>query len=299
VAVLERAYRRWEGGRTPYWQRMLVIPRYALADILSQKRYLLAYSAMLLPPLGLAIAVYLSVNLPKLQAVIPILQGFEIFEVGAGVYRRFWAWQVTLATAFTIFVGPPLLSRDMANNALPLYFSKALRRVDYLVGKALVIVLLISCASWIPLGLIYAWHWAMADSGWRQRNDGTGLALVLASVALIAVVGSLLLAVSAIVQRTRLAQLGLLAVLFISGAVAGALTGMTRSASFLALSPVAMIQRVGEWAFGAETLARDGAQLLGATVPVSRGLAVASLAAWIAASLIVLARRVRPAEVIR
>ena len=49
---------------------------------------------------------------------------------------------------------------------------------------------------------------AFDPSGWKKRN------LVLASVALITVVGSLLLAMSALVQRTRLAQAGLLGVVF-------------------------------------------------------------------------------------
>ena len=299
MAVLDRSYRPWDGAPTPYWMRMLVIPRYSIATILSKRLALWAYAAMLLPPAFLFCAVYLSVNLPALQTAVPMFREFSLFEVGSRWYEVFWRLQATASTFFAIVVGPPLIASDMANNALPLYFSKALRRIDYLFGKALVLLGLISFASWVPLCAIYCLHRSMASPEWIARNGGTGLSLLAASVAHLVVVTALILAVSALVQRTNLARVGLFAVFVLSMAVGGALAGATNRDAFLAASPTLMVERIGEWAFDDERTARDGTGLVGAAIPVSRTTAVLGLLAWTTASCVVLARRVRPTEVIR
>lgn len=298
MAVLDRSYRPWTGTPTPYWMRMLVIPRFALAQILSKRLVLWIYAAMLLPPAGLLAAVYLSVNLPALKSIAPLLADMPLFEVGGGVYEVFWRLQVSFSTFFAIVVGPPLLASDMANNALPLYFSKALRRRDYLFGKALVLLGLISFASWVPLCLIYGLHRAMATPEWVERHGGTGAAMLFASLAQLVVVTALILAVSALVQRTNHARAGLFALFLLSSAFAGMLAGTTQRNEFLALSPVLMIERVGEWTFAEERPAPGGNGRIGLNVPVSRGLALAGLTAWTAAAGFVLVRRVRPTEVI-
>jgi len=299
MAVLDRSYRRWDGRPTPYWQRMLVIPRYAVADFLSKKAYLVAFVVMLLPPVGLAIAVYLSVNLPSLKTMLPLLANMPDFQVGTAVYHVFWGVQISFATFFSIIVGPPLFSGDMANNALPLYFSKALRQVDYVAGKALVLVGLISIASWMPLCLISLLHYAMADAAWRVKYGGTFFAVLAPSLALIVTFTAIILAVSATVQRTRLARAALFAVFVLSSAFGGVLAVTTRVDAFRAVSPVVMVRRVGEWAFDAEKISSRTGQLVGNTVPVSRGLALFSLTAWTLASGFVISRRIRPAEEVK
>lgn len=299
MAVLDRSYRAWSGRPTPYWQRMLVIPRYAAADFLSRKAYLVALVAMLLPPVGLAITVYLSVNLPSLKAVAPILQGFPDFEVGTYVYHIFWGIQIFAATFYSIMVGPPLFAKDMANNALPLYFSKALRRSDYVAGKALVLVCLISLVSWIPLGLISLFHHAMANESWRVKYGDTFFSILASSAVLIVSFTAIILAVSATVQRTRHARAALFAIFVLTAAFGGMLAGTTREKAFLAVSPVLMVERVGEWAFDSEQTSRETGQVIGDDVPVTRGLALTSLAAWTLLSGFVIARRIRPAEEVK
>jgi ABC-2 type transport system permease protein len=228
-----------------------------------------------------------------------MLQGKPDFEVGLFVYHVFWGIQILFATFYSIMVGPPLVAKDMANNALPLYFSKALRRSDYILGKALVLVCLISLVSWIPLGLISLFHYAMASETWRANNGGTFFSIFCASAVLIVAFTTIILAVSATVQRTRHARAALFAIFVLSAAFGGMLSGATRQDGFLSVSPVLMVKRVGEWAFDSERVSPRTGELVGRTVPVTRGLALGSLATWTALAGFVVARRIRPAEEVK
>ena len=52
-------------------------------------------------------------------------------------------------------MGPNLISQDLRYNALPLYFSRPLRRIDYFVGKLGVIVALLGMVIIVPAVVAY------------------------------------------------------------------------------------------------------------------------------------------------
>ena len=54
-----------------------------------------------------------------------------------------------------LLVGPNLISQDLRYNALPLYFSRPLRRMDYLAGKLGVIVALLVAIIIVPSLVAY------------------------------------------------------------------------------------------------------------------------------------------------
>ena len=61
-----------------------------------------------------------------------------------------------------VLVGPSLISQDLRFNALPLYLSRPLRRIDYLLGKLGVIgaflglVIIVPCLVAYVLGLLFS-----------------------------------------------------------------------------------------------------------------------------------------------
>jgi ABC-type transport system involved in multi-copper enzyme maturation permease subunit len=57
--------------------------------------------------------------------------------------------QIGFAFLLTAFVGPGLISPDLGNNALVLYFCRPFSRTEYVAGKLLVLVKLL---SYITLG---------------------------------------------------------------------------------------------------------------------------------------------------
>ena len=58
--------------------------------------------------------------------------------------------QGVLAFVLTAFTGPGLISPDIANGALPLYFCRPFSRAEYVLGKTSVLAILLSQITWIP-----------------------------------------------------------------------------------------------------------------------------------------------------
>ena len=78
MSVLDQRYRRWEGQPTPYWQRVLVIPRYDILEIMSKKAWAAFYIISLFPPLFLGLYIYVVANLSTLAKLVQRLPGFLI-----------------------------------------------------------------------------------------------------------------------------------------------------------------------------------------------------------------------------
>src|SRR5258707_13066390 len=54
--------------------------------------------------------------------------------------------------------GPPLVSRDLRNNALPLYLCRPFTRTEDVLGKMSVLLILLSAITWIPQLLLFLFH---------------------------------------------------------------------------------------------------------------------------------------------
>lgn len=302
MSVLDRRYRRWQGAATGYARRMLVIPRYAVRDVFRRKVVLVFYMACLFPPLLLGILVYLSANLAPLRQAVPLLREFPDLAVTPEHYGIFWGISVVPVVILTLIAGPPLISADLANNALPLYFSKALTRADYIIGKALVLVVLLSGVSWLPLIIVYALQWSLMGPGWREEHSWLAGTIFIPSVVLIAVLTAVVMAISAHVRRTRLAQVAFCGIMFLTTAAAGSVAESIDSRRPEVVSPILMLDRINEWAF----LERDPAQADLVSLrsssrrkpPVSVAAAFLALGCWVGASVVVVARRIRPVEVV-
>ena len=61
--------------------------------------------------------------------------------------------QAGFAVFLAALAGPGLIAPDLANNALPLYFSRPLTRWTYALARLTVLMGMLSIVTWIP-GLI-------------------------------------------------------------------------------------------------------------------------------------------------
>ena len=71
-----------------------------------------------------------------------------------------------LALFLAAFIGPGQVSPDLANNALSLYLARPFSRVEYVLGKMSVLLMLMSLMTWVPGLLLFAlegylegWQW--------------------------------------------------------------------------------------------------------------------------------------------
>ncbi len=91
-------------------------------------------------------------------------------------FQFFMLYQGGCAFFLTLLIGPPLVSRDMTNNALPLYLSRPFSRAEYVLGKMSVLLILLSIITWIPILLVFLFQSYLEGWGWFTQNlsDGGG-----------------------------------------------------------------------------------------------------------------------------
>jgi len=102
-------------------------------------------------------------------------------------------------------VSPPLIARDVQNNALPLYLARPLSRRRYVAGKLAVLIGPLSLITWV-FGLVVIAAQVAYESGWLRENYREAVALVVGGGVLVLVLSLVALAVSALVQRQWVAR---------------------------------------------------------------------------------------------
>jgi len=174
MAVYKKTYRPYEGELTPSWSRFLVIPRYAF-DELHGKRFLtIFFLASFIYPLICALIIYVQHNASALT-LLGVNQGARgLISINATFFLNLLGWQSMLALFLASFIGPGLVSPDLANNALSLYLARPFSRVEYVIGKMSVLLILMSLMTWIPGLLCFGLQGYL--EGWQWMRDNARLA---------------------------------------------------------------------------------------------------------------------------
>ena len=168
MAVYEHLYGAYEGESHSAWSRFLVIPRYALREVFKSKLFTTIFILCFIYPLIAAILVYLHHNANALALLQINVR--ELLPIDASFFRTFLEVQGAFAFILTVLVAPPLISRDLSNNALPLYLCRPLSRAEYVLGKMAVVVFLLSLVTWIPGLLIFFFQASLAGFAWLWAN---------------------------------------------------------------------------------------------------------------------------------
>jgi ABC-2 type transport system permease protein len=290
VAVYERTYHPYEGTLTPERARFLVLPRYAFRDVFQKKLFVGFLATCFVWPLLLAILIYLPHNLNVLKLVTAQTGGggIGITFNAAFFLRGFMVPQGILSFILAFIIGPALISSDLRNNALPLYFARPFARWEYVLGKALVLVILLSLITWIPGLLLFLLQAYLVGEGWLFENFRIGVAIFLAAWIYIALLCLISLAISAYVKWKPLARLGLFGVFVVAAGLSQILNFALRTDWGSVINLADMMRVVWSSLFGVR---------FWANVPVVA--AWASLLAACGVCLLLLARKIRAYEVIK
>lgn len=216
MAVYEHKYRPYTGELTPARTRFLVIPRHAYRNVFASKLFVAAFALGFLYPLIAAILIYLHHNVNALGLLQINIR--EIVPINASFFHNFIVTQGMYAFFLNLLIGPPLVSRDLTNNALPLYLCRPFTRAEYVVGKMSVLFLLLSLVTWVPGVLLFLFKAYLEGFAWFASNLWIAGAIILGSWVWLTVIGLLSLAISAWVKWRVIASAALLAVFFIPSA---------------------------------------------------------------------------------
>lgn len=211
MAVYRRTYTSYSGTLTPEWSRWLVLFRYARRTLFKSKFQTALFVACFFLPVASLAAIYLAHNLAFLEQIGGARQ---MAQIDNKFFFVFINAQGMLAFLMTAFAGPGLISPDLANGALPLYFCRPFSRVEYVIGKASVLGILLSEITWIPGLIIFAVQASLADAGWMRNHWWIAASIVISSMIWIAILTLLALALSAWVKWRIVAGALLLGVFF-------------------------------------------------------------------------------------
>jgi ABC-2 type transport system permease protein len=165
VAVYKKTYRPYEGALTASWRRLLVIPRYAFEDLRKSRFLTIFYILSFIYPLIAALIIYVQHNASALR-LINAEGAQRLISINVSFYMGILGWQSMLALFLSAFIGPGQVSPDLSNNALSLYLARPFSRAEYVLGKMLVLIILLSLMTWVPglllfglEGYLEGWDW--------------------------------------------------------------------------------------------------------------------------------------------
>jgi ABC-2 type transport system permease protein len=263
----------------------MVLPRFAWRRLFQQRLIVLLTVLALIWPLLCAGFIYLTNHVELLKGL-----GGE-FRSFIQVNGKFFMVFMNVQAAFTIFlaalVGPGLIAPDLANNALPLYFSRPLSRFEYVLARLVVLFGTLSMITWIPGLLLFGMQVGMAGGWWFRANWTMGGAIVAGLALWVLLVSMVALASSAWVKWRVVAGGIVLAFFFILSGISVMINGVFRVTWGHALNPAWAAYRL--WC-----------ALLHVDPPDGPGAATcaAVLVSIILLLALLLERRLRPVEVI-
>lgn len=169
-------------------------------------------------------------------------------EIGS-LWLEFWSLQTVIAGFMIFFIGRGAIGEDLRTGALSAYFSRPVSFVQYLVGKWLAISVGVLGVTILPGLVLATFKWlAEPDSGIVQFLSWMGKLALLTGLACGAF-GMVMLAISSLTRRSRMAGIVWLAMFFMSSGLAEGLTDATGLTQFVILSPFESNVRMANFLF--------------------------------------------------
>jgi len=301
MAVYKKTYRPYEGELTASWSRFLVIPRYAFEELHGKRFLTFFFLASFIYPLICALIIYVQHNTSALS-LLGVQQGARnLISINVTFFMSLLGWQSVMALFLAAFIGPGLVSPDLANNALSLYLARPFSRAEYVIGKMSVLAILMSLMTWVPgllcfglQGYLEGWQW-MRDN-WRLASGTFFGAWVW-----ILVLALLAMALSAWVKWKPAAGGLMFGVFFVASAFGGLINVVQRTHWGNLFNISNLIGLVWVQLFEGSNQTTNGAVFFRATqgeqLPMWTTWAALGLLAYIC--LYMLRRKIRGAEVVR
>ncbi len=285
MAVYRRGYQRYQGPIKGHWARFIVLPRFAWRRLYQQRLVLLLTVVALIWPLLSGVFIYISNNADLLKSFGRQFQGF--IEVKGTFFIVFMNVQAMFAVFLAALAGPGLIAPDLANNALPLYFSRPLARSEYACARMITLFGMLSTITWIPGLVLFGMQVSMAGGSWFRENWRIGLGLCIGFAIWILLVSFVALASSAYARLKVIAGGIVLGFFFILSGAAVMINGVFRATWGYAINPTWATRRI--WY-----------ALLNLDPPAGPGVwaCTSTMLAILLLLILVLERKLRPVEVV-
>ena len=276
MPIFDQGYQHWKGTLSGHGWRWWTVTRRGVGVALKNRwtRLLMLFAWF---PAALLIALLVAWGLIEQRSnlLAPLVQAFEPLRKFAQTpranrlavwrfcYDLFFQFEITFTMILVVLVGPGLVSQDLRFNALPLYFSRPLRRFDYFAGKLGVIAVPLAAVMIVPaliayiIGVVFSLDpTVLADTFVVLLGALTyGLVVVLSA-------GTLMLALSSLSRSSRAVGGLWVGIWLIGSMLAGGLTAMLKQDWCPLLSYTENIKTVGRALLGVDPESQLGGSLV-------------------------------------
>jgi ABC-type transport system involved in multi-copper enzyme maturation permease subunit len=174
----------------------------------------------------------------------------ELLPIDGSFFQTFVSVQSGFAFFLALLVGPPQVSRDLRNNALPLYLCRPFTRAEYVLGKMSIMLILLSAVTWVPQLLLFLFQAYLEGFGWLKSNLWLAIAIVISSVVWILLLAVMSQAISAVVKWRVVASAALLGIFFIPSVFGEVINVLFMTKWGHIISIGALIKNVSDGLFG-------------------------------------------------
>ena len=278
MPIHDQGYRRYGGRREPHGRRWWVIARAGVMERVRERRFLALLLFAWAPFVVRAVQFYVSANVPQagLLAATP------------ETFREFLDQQSVFVFIVTAYVGAGLIANDRRANALQIYLSKPLTRVEYITGKLVTLVVFLIGVTLLPAILLLFLQMMFAGSlTFVLDNLFLIPAITLFSLIQVFVSAFAMLALSSLSKSRRFVAIMYAGIVFFSAAMYQALSTITGSRAWAWMSPEDTLDVIADSIF---------------RIPASPAMpvpaALLTVVVVIVGSIWILERRVRGVEVV-
>lgn len=278
MPIHDQGYRRYGGTRVPTGRAWSVIATAGIRTLLSKRAFIGLLLLSWIPFVVRAVQIYAAANLAPAQFLAP----------DARMFRQFLEQQEIFLFFITVYAGSGLIANDRRANALQIYLSKPVTRLEYVFGKSAILMTILLAVSWVPAVLLLVIQVLFTGSfSFLVANLFLLPAITVYSLIQVTAVSTAMLALSSLSKSSRYVGVLYAGLIFFSQAVYRIVRGITLSSSMAWLSMPLDLAQIGDVIFRLP---------LRFDMPVWAAFLMVGLVT--AGSAVVLERRVRGIEVV-
>jgi ABC-2 type transport system permease protein len=220
MPIHDQSYRRYGGGKALPGGAWAVIARAGMMTMIRKRTFLGLLIFAWFPFLVRAVQIYVTANYPQVAMFAPTAETF----------RQFLEQQDFFVFVVTIYVGAGLIANDRRANALQIYLSKPLMRIEYIFGKAAVLFGFLIFVTLVPAILLLILQVLFAGSfEFLKKNLFLFPAIAVAAILQAALSTFTMLALSSLSKSARYVGILYAGILFFTAAIYGAMLAITGS----------------------------------------------------------------------
>jgi len=240
MPIHDQGYRRYGGQRAPAGRAWSVIAKAGVRTLLSKRAFIGLLLLSWVPFLVRAVQIYAATNLPQAAFLAPDTR----------MFRQFLEQQEVFLFFITVYAGAGLIATDRRANALQIYLSKPLTRVEYIFGKLAILMTFLLAVTWVPAIFLLLIQ-IMFSGSFKFFLDNLFLfpAITVFSSIQVVAVASAMLALSSLSKSSRYVGVLYAGLIFFSQALYGIVYGITRDSRLAWMSVASDLAQIGDAIF--------------------------------------------------